>query len=152
MPFDKNQVEIWLSSKISLENCYLVRFWQNERVSCKNLTEIVTLENSDRKSDYPALICRKKVSLLDSGRRMVTLQYSGWMKSYLARFWQKSSYLAIFWLIEWLSCKILTKKCLFWRTREKFGYPARFRQKIVILQYSGWMNGYLARFWRKRVF
>ena len=126
----RNQAENWLSSKIPPENCYLVTFWQNERTSCKTLSKVVTLENSDRKNDYLALICRKMVSLVDSGRRKVTSQYSGWMqevskKGYLGGFWQK--------------------KCHFEKMNEKLVYPERFRQKIVLLQDSGRMNVNLAR-------
>ena len=139
MSFHKNLVEIWLSGKISVENSYLVRFWQNEWLPCKTLTKMVILEISDRRNGYLAIIWRKMVILQDSGGKR-------------------------------LSCNVLAKKCHFGRTREKFGYPARFDRKLfsckilaewmVILQYadknvilemSDRKNGYLAIIWKKMV-
>ena len=46
----------------STENCSLARFWQNEWISCKTLTKMVTLEKSDRKNGYLALIWQKNGS------------------------------------------------------------------------------------------
>ena len=143
MPFRENQGEIRLSSKISAKNCYLVTFWQNERTSCKTLSKMVTLENSDRKNDHLALICRKMVSLVDSGRRKVTSQYSGWMKEvskkgYLGGFWQKSvisreSTINLFILNDsdrkLFSCKILEEWMVILQDPDKNGYLGKLWQK-----------------------
>ena len=166
MPSRENQGEIRLSSKTSAENCYLVRFWQNERTYCKTLSKMVTLENSDRKNDYRALICRKVVSLLDSGRRMVTLQYSGWMKEaskkgYLGGFWQKSVISRergrnLFILNnsdrKSFSCKILEEWMVILQDPDKNGHLGKLWQTEWLSCSNLAKNGYLARFWQQNCY
>ena len=118
------------------------------------------LENSDRKNDYFALICRKKVSLLDSGRRMVTLQYSGWMENYLARFWQRS----VIWqesvrnLViqqdfgrKLLYCKILAEWTGILQDPDKNIFLGKFWRKEWLSRVNLSKNGYSVRFWWKRL-
>ena len=92
-------------------NGYLASFWQNEWLSCTILAECkAILQDSDRINCYISQ---------NSIRMNNILQDSVCVNGYLASFLEN----------EWLSCKFLAE----W---------------MVILHGSGWMRGYLARFWQ----
>ena len=161
--------KFWPKSVISQEsgrNLVIEQDFGEKLLSCKILrdwTDIlqdpdkkVSLENSDRKNDYLALICRKKVTCkilaewkgilqdLDKNgylavlwRKMVTckilaeiviLQYSGWMNFYLTRFWRK----------KLLSSKFLAKKVSFRKNQVEIWLLSKILAE----------NSYLVRFWQ----
>ena len=130
-----------LSCKILAEWTAILQKSGDKWLSCKALKKLIILKDYGRKNAYLAIIWRKKVILQDSGRKIVILQYSGWMNGYLARVWRKKGFIARFWqkrvnsqesgrilFIEHdsdrnlSSCKILAKWRVILRDTDKNGY------------------------------